>query len=166
MIYVLAPNNVVQKYPYSLTDLRLDNPSVSFPYTITDADAAAYNTFPVVETPQPSYDPITQNLVWANPILEGGVWVQQWSVAQATPEEVAQREAQAKQQNKQQASTLLYETDWTTIPDVANPELSNPYLVNTAEFVTYRNQLRQIAVYPPVTVDVWPTKPQEVWATV
>jgi hypothetical protein len=64
---------------------------------------------------------------------------------------------------KQTASELLYETDWTTIPDVADPTKSNPYLVNTAEFVTYRNAVRQYAVNP-VQNPVWPTKPTAQWS--
>lgn len=64
---------------------------------------------------------------------------------------------------KKQASLLLYETDWTTIPDVADSTKSNPYLVNTSDFVTYRNALRQLAVHP-VANPVWPTKPTAVWS--
>jgi len=66
---------------------------------------------------------------------------------------------------KQQASRLLYETDWTTIPDVADPARSNPYLVNVAEFNTYRNAVRQYAVYP-VANPIWPTVPTAQWGTV
>jgi hypothetical protein len=65
---------------------------------------------------------------------------------------------------KQQASKLLYETDWTTIPDVADPTKSNPYLVNVQDYVTYRSALRQLAVYP-VANPVWPTKPVSQWGT-
>jgi hypothetical protein len=65
---------------------------------------------------------------------------------------------------KRQASQLLYETDWTTIPDVADPTKSNPYLVNVQDYVTYRSALRQLAVYP-VANPVWPTKPVSQWGT-
>jgi hypothetical protein len=68
----------------------------------------------------------------------------------------------AKQNCKKQASALLYETDWTTIPDVASPT-NSPYLANQAEFFAYRNSLRQLAVNPVVN-PVFPTKPTEVWA--
>ena len=64
---------------------------------------------------------------------------------------------------KQQASKLLYETDWTTIPDVADPAKSNPYLVNVQDFVVYRNDLRQLAVHP-VANPVWPIKPVAQWS--
>jgi hypothetical protein len=81
-----------------------------------------------------------------------------------TPQEIADRDQQEMDGNKQQATELLYETDWTTIPDVANSEVSNPYLTNAAEFASYRNQLRQIAVNPPITVSNWPVKPEEIWS--
>jgi hypothetical protein len=67
--------------------------------------------------------------------------------------------------NKQTATQLLYETDWTTIPDVADPALSNPYLMNQADFFAYRSALRQIAVYPTAGNINFPTKPQEQWSS-
>lgn len=65
---------------------------------------------------------------------------------------------------KEQASSLLFGTDWTTIPDVADPATSNPYLMNQAAFIAYRNQLRQLAVNP-VADPVWPTAPTAQWST-
>ena len=66
------------------------------------------------------------------------------------------------EQNKTTASSLLAGTDWTTIADVADP-INSPYLANQAEFITYRNLVRQIAVYPPAGDVVWPVAPQEEW---
>jgi len=68
--------------------------------------------------------------------------------------------------NKVTASKLLSSTDWTTIADVGNPELSNLYLANQAEFITYRNTIRNIAVYPTDGDLVWATLPIEVWTKV
>jgi hypothetical protein len=70
------------------------------------------------------------------------------------------------EQNKSIAVNKLQETDWTTIPDVADPLKSNPYLSNAQEFITYRNVVRQYAVYPAAGDINWPVVPQEVWATV
>ena len=66
---------------------------------------------------------------------------------------------------KKQATQLLYETDWTTISDVADPTKSQPYLLNPQDFVTYRSALRKLAVYPEAA-PVWPTKPTEQWSSV
>ena len=65
-------------------------------------------------------------------------------------------------QCKSTASSLLYQTDWTSIGDVANPE-NNPYLTNQAEFITYRNVVRGYAVNP-VTNPTFPTMPIAVWS--
>jgi hypothetical protein len=69
-------------------------------------------------------------------------------------------------QNKTIAVSKLTATDWTTIPDVADPAKSNPYLNNVQDFITYRNAVRQYAVYPVAGDINWPAVPQEVWATV
>jgi hypothetical protein len=81
-----------------------------------------------------------------------------------TPEEIAIYQAQEAQANKQKAKDLLAQTDWTTIPDVADPALSNPYLTNQAEFITYRNQVRPIAINPVAGNLTWPTQPTPSWS--
>ena len=63
-----------------------------------------------------------------------------------------------------QAKTILTSTDWTSIPDVGNPDASNPYLVNQAEFIAYRSQIRALAINP-VANPVWPTQPTEQWSS-
>jgi hypothetical protein len=70
------------------------------------------------------------------------------------------------EQNKYAASQRLLETDWTTIPDVSNPQKSNPYLSNSEEFVAYRNIIRQYAVNPVAGNINWPNRPKAVWSNV
>jgi hypothetical protein len=72
----------------------------------------------------------------------------QWfspDIAQPTEEavdaEIAALDAQAPLDAcKKQASYLLYETDWTTIPDITNTA-NDPYLLNQADFIAYRNDV-------------------------
>ena len=111
------------------------------------------------------YDQNTQKLVPADPYIDGD-WVYTVVVEPLTPEEIAQREQQAKQANKQQAESLLKDTDWTATVDISSPEYSDPYLGNQPEFLAYRSAVRKIAVNPPVTVTEWPTKPDEVWINI
>lgn len=75
--------------------------------------------------------------------------------------DVSTQESVAKQACKKQASELLYETDWTTISDVAD-SANSPYLTNQAEFIAWRSQVRALAVNPVVN-PVFPPKPQEIW---
>jgi len=86
--------------------------------------------------------------------LVNGVWV---SPPGPTPEDI-------QQQNKEKATSLLQATDWTSIPDVANPQYSNPYLMNQDAFLAYRSTVRAIAVNPPITPAVFPQQPQEIWS--
>jgi len=67
------------------------------------------------------------------------------------------------EQNKATASNLLSQTDWTTIADVADPLKSNPYLDNQADFVAYRNEVRQYAVYPVAGNINFPSVPVAIW---
>jgi hypothetical protein len=68
-------------------------------------------------------------------------------------------------ENQQTAIKLLQETDWTSIPDIGNPELSNPYLTNQLEFLAWRSQVRAIAVNPVEGANIFPPKPQEQWSS-
>jgi hypothetical protein len=63
---------------------------------------------------------------------------------------------------KDEASKLLYETDWTTIPDITNTA-NDPYLLNQADFIAYRNTVRKLAVNP-VADPVFPTVPTAQWS--
>jgi hypothetical protein len=143
-------------------------PNTSFTSSGPSAEFLIENSCMYVNTWMP-YDPNTQKLVPTTPYIsvpnpeQPLQWVYTVEVTQLTPEEIEKIEEEKRQENKNQAVQLLQETDWTTIPDVANPTVSNPYLANQAEFVAYRNQIRQIAVYPPATTVDWPTPPVEIW---
>lgn len=71
--------------------------------------------------------------------------------------------APTAEQNKITASNLLQQTDWVMLSDVDNPALT-PHLLNKSEFVTYRSNLRSIAVNPVAGNINWPTKPVEQWS--
>lgn len=65
--------------------------------------------------------------------------------------------------NKQEASNMLYATDWTTIPDITDPAKCTPHLTNQADFLAYRNQLRAIAINPPTNLVTFPPAPKPKW---
>ena len=173
-IEVNAQNEIIA-YPYTFSNLQAENPYTNFgdnqdvAYWFPQTQLATeqgYQLFPVLETPQPAYDPITQYVVSGTPAETDGQWYTTWVVGTYTPEQQAYYDNQRKQANKQQASALLSATDWTAIPSVADPAQSNPFLANQNAFFEYRNQLRAIAVNPPVVVESWPVEPDEVWETV
>ena len=172
MNYAKVSDDVLIQYPYTMLDLKEENPFTrydgrySLPEWYAQTEDAIKNNRSLVSvniTNQPTYNHLTENCVEIDPSMEYGKWVQKWEITNATPDKVAQRQEQAKESNKQQASYMLTETDWVEIPSVS--DIANtPHLVNYADFITYRLALRTIAVNPPVTVQEWPVKPDEIWS--
>jgi hypothetical protein len=68
------------------------------------------------------------------------------------------------EENKQTAIGLLQETDWTTIPDVADPTISNPYLTNQQAYFDYRNIVRGYTINLVAGNIDWPTQPKPIWS--
>jgi hypothetical protein len=67
------------------------------------------------------------------------------------------------QDNKNIAMEKLANTDWVNQPDVINPN-NTPHLLNQAEFISYRNTIRAIAVNPPAGNLNWATEPAAQWS--
>jgi len=88
---------------------------------------------------------------------DNGSWEQTWIVSAASPEEITERETAMRQANKEYASTLLSESDYTDLPNTANK------IDNLSDILLYREALRGIAVNPPILVDAWPVRPTTIW---
>jgi hypothetical protein len=174
MSYAEVKGDIVYQYPYTFQNLQAENPftnygdNQNFTYWFPLTDAATVDGKELVyvrQLEQPSYDPYTQNCnPNNNPHPADGEWVDGWTVSEKTPEEQEAYKESIRQQNKQVATDLLAQTDWTTIPDVSDPALSDPYLANQSAFFAYRSEVRAIAVNPPDTViNTWPAPPAEEW---
>ena len=150
-MYVLAPNQTVEIYPYSIGDLRRDNPNTSYPRNPSDAVLASWNVFPVTDEPTPAYNPATQNCNQVNPTLIDGKWVMTWVVTPATPEQIAERTSAKESEVRQQRNALLSACDWTQLPDAPVP---------AAPWAAYRQELRDVTAQAgfPWQV-VWPEEP-------
>ena len=68
-------------------------------------------------------------------------------------------------ENKAIAVYKLGQTDWAVTTDIGNPVVSIPYLTNQAEFIAYRNLVRQIAINPIDGDILWMDIPKAVWGT-
>lgn len=109
-MYILAPNNIQQKYPYSPEQLRLDNPGTSFPDTPTAELLASWSVFPVEQIPTPEYDASIKRVIESDPVLKDGKWTQTWTVLDLTAEEIAQMQA-AKVQEVQLQRQYAYQQE-------------------------------------------------------
>lgn len=99
-MYVKLKNGVIDVYPYSVYQLKQDNPQTSFPEDIPDERLADFDVYPVVAADYPQVDH-TKNVVEEDPNFVNGVWYQDYTVVDASPEEIAQREADMNNEAKQ-----------------------------------------------------------------
>ena len=153
-MYVLAPNQTVETFPYSIGALRRDNPNVSFARNLSNTTLANWNVYPVADRPQPSFDPATENCNQVNPTFENGEWVTAWQVTSASADEIAQRLVDESEAVRQDRNERLADSDWTQFND---SPLSS---ADKTAWATYRQSLRDLpsAAGFPFTM-VWPEKP-------
>jgi hypothetical protein len=75
------------RWPYSLGQLREDEPTKSFSPSPSTAELAHYGCYRVLPQAQPEYDPAAEKVVEVEPIEDDGQWLQQWEVVELTLEE-------------------------------------------------------------------------------
>jgi len=158
MLLVKTANGQVEQFPYTLGDLRRDNPQTSFPKKIGDAILASYGIYHVMPDAQPEYDNLVQVLVRdpephnnetavnedTGETYNTGRWVIGYTV-----ENKPQDQAENAVRNKRER--LLSDTDWMALSDNTM----------TPAWTSYRQSLRDITEQEgfPFSVE-WPTKPE------
>lgn len=101
-MYALITNQVLEKYPYSISDLKKDNPQTSFPDEVLESTLTEWNVFPVTSFEVPDYDATSQRVEESTPVLVNGQWTQVWNVASLSSEEVLQMQNESAEQIRQQ----------------------------------------------------------------
>jgi hypothetical protein len=96
-MYILVKDRNIEKYPYSIGELLQDNPNTSFPAVIPDERLVDWGVYPVVPTEYPQVD-YTKNVIEETPNLVNGVWYQDYTVVDATAEQIAERKAELNAQ--------------------------------------------------------------------
>lgn len=94
-MYAKVNGQQIVQYPYSLALLKAEYPNTSFPVNMTDEDLGNYNVVRIVVTGPPDHDALTQSVEQAQPAFVPAVnrWEQQWTVRDATADEIAGRKA-------------------------------------------------------------------------
>ena len=157
MLLVKTSNGQVEQFPYTLGDLRRDNPQTSFPKKIGDAILASHGIYHVMPETQPEYDNLVQVLVRdpephnnetavdedTGETYKTGRWVIGYTVENKPKD-------QAEDAVRNKRDRLLSDTDWMALSDVTM----------SAEMTSYRQALRDITAQEgfPYSV-IWPTKP-------
>ena len=157
-MYAKTKDGSVEKYPYSITDLKKDNPNVSFPKTIPTATLNQYGVADVVVASRPSFNSATQTINQKNkPELVSNVWTINWNITSLPQEEIDEIKTTKQKDIRFERTALLTNSDWTVLTDAP---LSTDMV---AKWKTYRQELRDITkqasfnnAEPSVT---WPNQP-------
>ena len=145
-------NGSVDTYPYSVGQLRRDNPKTSFPKKIPSDMLSSYGVESVVVADIPSYTERTQTVSQdAQPALVEGAWTLGWTVTEKTSEEVQEYDDNEASSVRSQRDGLLAQSDWTQVADAP---------VDATAWATYRQALRDITDQASFPYDInWPTQP-------
>ena len=157
-MYAKIKDGSVEKYPYSITDLKQDNPNVSFPRVLDSTVLNSFGTYEVVTDSKPTYNSVTQTINRkSTPELVSGTWTLKWEIKDKPQEDIDQEKAEKQADIRSERVMELEQCDWTVLPDAP---LSTDM---AAKWKTYRQELRDITkqgtfseAVPSVT---WPTKP-------
>lgn len=79
------------RWPYSLQQLRDDEPGRSFSAAPRASELAFFEVFVVQPSAPPTFDADLRKMVEVMPVLVEGVWQQQWEVVDLTEEEQSDR---------------------------------------------------------------------------
>jgi hypothetical protein len=128
--------------PYTIGQLRRDNPQTSFPKSIPDEMLEAFDVYPVKVASRPDYEPLTHYLKQSDFYQVDGKWQCHYSL-EPLPE------SQAAENIRAHRDSLLAQTDWMMIPDSGR---------DTDVLRTYRQALRDIPSQDNFPYEVeWPS---------
>lgn len=155
MLYAkLNSEGNIEKYPYSLFDLRKDNPYTSFPSEIDELIKNAYGLVEVRLLDKPEYDNGSQRLKESKPTLVEGEWVIPWVVEDFSEDELKAIEDNKIKEVRNLRNLFLQESDWVIIK--AKETGTNIPVA----WKNYRQELRDITSQEGFPHEVvWPTKP-------
>lgn len=153
-MYIKVKDGKIEKYPYSVNELKKDNPNVSFPSNTTDALLETFNVFRVKQIAQPSYDVANKNIKEGTPIKENSEWIQTWVIYDATSDEIAERTKLEASRVRGLRNNNISTCDWTQLPDSPLTESKKQ------EWSDYRQALRDITNQSGFPWNInWPVKP-------
>ena len=152
-MFVKVTNGQVTTYPYTVGQLRRDNPNTSFPKSVPQEMLVSFGVFPVEYDDEPVYNPMTHRIEHSSqPVLKDNRWVLTKTVVALTTEQIADRDAAKAKSVRSQRDSLLVASDWTQVPDAP---------VDQAAWRTYRQALRDITTQSGFPHEVtWPVKPE------
>lgn len=138
MLYVKTDENLnIIVYPYNIANLSKDYPQTSFSENIDLESLSELNIYVVEPFEFPKVE-TNKKLIHTNPILENGIWKQQFYITDKTEEEIVSEYTMRSKNIRQKRNKLLLESDWV---------VAKAYELGTEvpqEWKEYRQALRDI----------------------
>ena len=140
-------------YPYSVQNLKIENPNVSFPSIIPDSLLENFGVYNVESKDSGYDDDYTKDVVEVTPTLSGSIYVQTYQISDADEATINTRKEIKWSEIRDSRNTLLSDSDWTQYQDspITGSKLT--------EWQTYRQSLRDVTTQSDPYNIVWPTKP-------
>ena len=140
-------------YPYSVQNLKNENPNISFPTIISDSLLESFNIYQV-EMKNSGYDnDDTKDVTEVTPILSGSIYIQTYTISDADTETISKRREIKWSEVRSGRDSLLSESDWTQFND-------SPISGSTlTDWQTYRQSLRDITNQSDPYDITWPNIP-------
>ena len=152
MKYLRLIDQVID-YPFELNSLKTIYPNKSFPENLMLLNLSDYDVFQVNEVEKPSNENFTKIVTESTPILTDGQYYQVWVVEDAPQPYIDYHKDLKWNEVRATRNQYLQECDWTQLSD--SPLTAE----QKAEWVTYRQELRDITLQPDPFNITWPTKP-------
>lgn len=154
-MFLLAINGVVIKYPYAISELKKDNPQISFPDNLTSQRSllAKFNVFEVRNVAKPTNVAFNFNIVESTPVRLNGIWYQKWELIKISADEEYKKIQKQWDTIRVQRTEYLYQTDWTQGTDVNLTDNQKQ------QWKSYRQSLRDITQQADPFNIIWPTPP-------
>ena len=151
-MYLKVSGSIIT-YPYSVQNLKNENPNTSFPTIIADSLLESFNIYKV-ETKNSGYDSDdSKDVTEITPTLSGSVYVQTYTISNADTETISKRREIKWSEVRSGRDSLLSESDWTQFND-------SPISGSTlTEWQTYRQSLRDITNQSDPYDITWPNIP-------
>lgn len=152
-MFVKVTNGQVDRFPYTIGDLRRENPTTSFPKQLPNAILSEHGIYSVTISERPTFDGRTQRLTQNQiPQSADSGWVIGWTIVDKTSDQIQEYDDKISKSVRDHRNTLLAETDYFALTDVTMD----------AAMTTYRQALRDITAHenwPDLEKADWPTKP-------
>jgi hypothetical protein len=107
-MFIKLNNGQIEIYPYSINQLKFDNPQVSFPSTLSDELLSEYEVYKVEQTEFPTFT-YKQMIVEDVPVNTKGIWKQVWKVVDKQLEEINSiQESNRKEAYREESDPLFF----------------------------------------------------------